>query len=261
MTRPLALLTNDDGIRSPFLEVLIPPLQKYFEVAVAAPDSEKSWVGRGMTRHGKVMVAPFAGFPCPAWSIGGTPSDCVNIAIGHLLERQPDVVVSGINIGSNVSEPLIFNSGTVAGALEAAVWRIPALAVSKQLPRNSWEYFSRGGSGGDHGEILQSLYCDGVRSAIFAKDLLAKQSGEMIVHNLNFPSHSDSETRMVEARPAPLILGSLFEKRPEGYYEFTFAQGKTLDDSPDTDISVLKSGCIAHSVLNFSAVSQHVSTL
>jgi 5'-nucleotidase len=225
---------------------------EHFEVAVVAPRDEQSWVSRGMTRRGKVSIEPSSLFNCCAYAIGGTPSDCVNIGLGHLVERTPDIVASGINIGYNATETLVFSSGTVAGALEAAVWRLPALAASKWLPREDFEAFRRGESGSK--ELLESVACDGKRVARKALDLLGTHSEELLVHNLNFPYNSSMETDCVAVRPARLSLGSLFERKPEGHFEFTYAKGKILDGDEDTDYSVLMSGKITHSLLNFSAV-------
>ena len=254
MARPLALITNDDGIESPFLDALVKGMQEHFDVAVCAPESEQSWVSRKMTRHGKVAVNPVDKWDCPNWAIDGTPSDCVNIGIGHLLERQPDIVVSGINIGYNATETLIFSSGTVGGALEGAVWRIPALAASKWLPKPLWEALRTGQ--GAAGAVRESVAADGRRTAAFATGLTGETSTDLIVHNLNFPIESNMETPLVTTRPAPLTLGSLFEKKPEGHYEFTYAKGKILDESDDTDMAAIKAGKISYSRLNFSAVSR-----
>ena len=252
MARPLALLTNDAGIHSPFLEAMVRGFQEYFDVAVVAPGSEQSWVSRGMTRRGKVPVEPSDRFGCAAWSVGGTPSDCVNIGIGHLLPRPPDLVASGINIGYNATETLVFSSGTVGGAMEGAVWRIPAVAASKWLPRPVFEAFRSGEPTAE--EVLQSVACDGRRTAAFAYERVGAQSADLLVHNLNFPYDSDMQTEIRSVRPAPLQLGSLFEKQPDGQFEFTYAKGKILDESEDTDYAVLMSGRISYSLLNFSAV-------
>jgi 5'-nucleotidase len=253
-SRPTALVTNDDGIESFFLHALIRGMQEHFDVTVVAPAGEQSWVSRRMTRHGKVEIEPYPGLDCRAWRLHGTPSDCVNIAIGHLMEKRPDVVVSGINIGYNATETLIFSSGTVAAALEAAVWRIPALAVSKWLPKQIWEAVRLGQPEGKQVEL--SVAQDGRRAGAFAQTLVGKTSRDMLVHNLNFPIESDEHTPIVTTRPAPLFLGSLFEMKPEGHFEFTYAKGEVLDDAEDTDIATLFSGKISYSLLNFSAVSQ-----
>ena len=126
--KPLALVTNDDGIDSAFLHRLVEALAKDFEVAVAAPAFEQSWIGRAISRRTEVEVIPSPShFPSgvQAWAVSGTPTDCVNIALGNLLDRQPDIVVSGINIGFNTTETLILCSGTIAGAMEGAQWGLP----------------------------------------------------------------------------------------------------------------------------------------
>ena len=128
--KPHALITNDDGIQSAFLHRLVDALLPHFRVSVAAPAFEQSWSGRSMTRHGEIEVIRSPSyFPAQveAWAISGTPTDCVNIALGNLLPEKPDIVLSGINIGYNTTETLILSSGTVAGAIEGVLWNLPAM--------------------------------------------------------------------------------------------------------------------------------------
>ena len=117
--KPHALVTNDDGIDSIFLHRLVDALLPDFRVSVAAPAFEQSWIGRAVSRHREVEVLQSpALFPegVDAWAISGTPTDCVNIALGNLVQGPVDIVLSGINIGFNTTETLILSSGTVAGA-------------------------------------------------------------------------------------------------------------------------------------------------
>jgi len=124
------LLTNDDGIYAEGIYALYVELKKLGTVTVVAPDSEKSSVGHGITlahpiwdkkinRRGRFFGV----------GISGTPADCVKFAVGVLLKRKPDVVVSGINLGHN-DGCSVFYSGTVAGAREGALMGIPSIAVS-----------------------------------------------------------------------------------------------------------------------------------
>ena len=106
--RPHALVTNDDGIESAFLHRLVEALLPDFEVSVAAPAFEQSWIGRAISRHSEIEVIPGLAYfskDVQAWAISGTPTDCVNIALGNLLTKKPDIVLSGINIGFNTTEP------------------------------------------------------------------------------------------------------------------------------------------------------------
>jgi len=124
------LLTNDDGIYAEGIYALYVELKKLGTVTVVAPDSEKSSVGHGITLAHPIWdkkvnrKGRFFGV-----GISGTPADCVKFAVGVLLKRRPDVVVSGINLGHN-DGCSVFYSGTVAGAREGALMGIPSIAVS-----------------------------------------------------------------------------------------------------------------------------------
>ena len=124
------LLTNDDGIYAEGMYALYLELKKLGTVTVVAPDSQKSSVGHGITLahpiwHTKVnRKGQFFGT-----GVSGTPADCVKFAIGVLLKNKPDVIVSGINLGTN-DGCSVFYSGTVAGAREGALMGIPSLAIS-----------------------------------------------------------------------------------------------------------------------------------
>ena len=142
--KPTALLTNDDGINAAFLHALVAAcVAEGFRVVVAAPSGERSWIGRAFSRHREVTLAEYPGLGEQAWSIDGTPSDCVNIALGHLLPVRPDVVLSGINIGFNATMPLCLSSGTLAGATEGTSWGLPAVACSLDLEQSLFEQVHR----------------------------------------------------------------------------------------------------------------------
>jgi len=157
--KPHALVTNDDGIDSIFLHRLVDALLPDFTVSVAAPAFEQSWIGRAVTRHGEIEVIHSPSlFPTgvEAWAISGTPSDCVNIALGNLLPQLPDIVLSGINIGFNTTETLILSSGTVAGAIEGALWNLPAIAFSKCVPNHLFANIQQS-KGQTEGALADSL--------------------------------------------------------------------------------------------------------
>ena len=124
--KPLILLTNDDGIFSKGLEALEKVLPELGELYVVAPDRERNATSHSLTLGGPVYVSPEGK---NRFATSGTPTDCVNIGIHRLLPRKPDLVVSGINIGGNLSEDVTY-SGTVAAALEARLLGIPSLALS-----------------------------------------------------------------------------------------------------------------------------------
>ncbi|MGD9696006.1 MAG: 5'/3'-nucleotidase SurE [Thermoleophilia bacterium] len=126
------LVTNDDGVDSPGLLALKRALEPYGEVAVIAPDSNRSAIGRGITIHDPLHVEEVTlADGSPALATDGTPVDCVRLAALGLAGPPPDMVVSGINMGFNLGDDVTY-SGTVAAALEGLLLGLPAIAVSCQ---------------------------------------------------------------------------------------------------------------------------------
>src|SRR5215212_3921937 len=137
------LLTNDDGIHADGLQTLRRALVALedVEVAVIAPDANMSATARSITTRRPLWVTEVDfGDGTRGYSCDGTPVDCVRLAALGLVEGfQPDVVVAGINHGSNLGDDITY-SGTVAAALEGIVLGVPALAVSQQAERAGLSY-------------------------------------------------------------------------------------------------------------------------
>ena len=137
MNKPHILLTNDDGIAAPGLKALHVALAKIARVTVVAPESEKSAIGHGITIWEPLRVSKrFHNDELYGYAVRGTPADCVKFACLKLLSGKPDLVVSGINYGSNTGVNVVY-SGTVAGALEGAIMGYPAIAVSLTTFKNA----------------------------------------------------------------------------------------------------------------------------
>ena len=129
--RPLILVCNDDGITAPGIRALIQTMNRLGDVVVVAPDSPQSGMGHAITLSNSLRcepVHPDAG-PQKEYACSGTPVDCVKLAVHALLERKPDLVVSGINHGSNASVNVIY-SGTMSAAVEGAMQGIPSIGFS-----------------------------------------------------------------------------------------------------------------------------------
>ena len=126
MAKPLILATNDDGIHAPGLALLVQALEAVGEVWVYAPDGQQSAVGHSVSLHRPLRVIEVR----ERWfSVDGTPTDCVMLAVRDLLRAKPNLVVSGINAGANLGDDVTY-SGTVAGAYEGMLLGIPSFAVS-----------------------------------------------------------------------------------------------------------------------------------
>lgn len=258
MNKPLALVTNDDGIDSAFLHRLVEALTKDFEVAVAAPAFEQSWIGRAISRRREVEVIQSpAHFPegVQAWAVSGTPTDCVNIALGNLLDRRPDIVVSGINIGFNTTETLILCSGTVAGAMEGAQWGLPAIAFSKCVPNHLFEGI-RDAHGQTEGAFSESLQAAADHARRMSLELLAAPETSGRVVNVNFPAETRTDAPVEATVPAKLELGSFYREVSPGKYSFHYSDGIVTDNSPQSDRAALERGSISRSVLDFSRIGQ-----
>ena len=131
MKRPLILVTNDDGISAPGIRKLIRIMNDFGDVVVVAPDAPQSGMGHAITieatlRCDKVVIDDG---PQKEYACSGTPVDCVKLAVNKLLDRKPDLCVSGINHGSNSSINVIY-SGTMSAAVEGSLEGIPSIGFS-----------------------------------------------------------------------------------------------------------------------------------
>lgn len=136
--KPLILVTNDDGITAPGLRNLIKIMNDLGEVVVVAPDGPQSGMGHAITINGILRCDEIKldDGPQKEYSCSGTPVDCVKLAVNVVLDRKPDLVVSGINHGSNSSINVIY-SGTMSAAVEGSLEGIPSVGFS--LNDFSWE--------------------------------------------------------------------------------------------------------------------------
>ncbi|HAD96449.1 MAG TPA: 5'/3'-nucleotidase SurE [Cryomorphaceae bacterium] len=136
--KPLILVSNDDGITAPGLRNLIKVANQLGEVVVVAPDGPQSGKGHAITIDGILRCDEITidDGPQKEYSCSGTPVDCVKLAVNVVLDRKPDLVISGINHGSNSSINVIY-SGTMSAAVEGSLEGIPAIGFS--LCDYSWE--------------------------------------------------------------------------------------------------------------------------
>src|SRR5438094_1515421 len=125
------LLTNDDGVYAPGLRAIRKELQKLGDVTVVAPVGEQSAVGHSITLLTPLLVQEVLDERQQpmGWAVEGRPADCVKLALMELLPEKPELIVSGLNAGSNAGINVLY-SGTVAAAIEGAFLQLPSIAVS-----------------------------------------------------------------------------------------------------------------------------------
>ena len=129
--KPLILVVNDDGITAPGIQALSSVAKEFGEVVIVAPDKPQSGMGHAITINSTLHIQRTEIEGIDAYACSGTPVDCVKIAINKILKRKPDLIVSGINHGSNSSINVIY-SGTMSAALEGALEEIPSIGFSLQ---------------------------------------------------------------------------------------------------------------------------------
>lgn len=252
---PSILIVNDDGIDSPLLHALVASFQQLGKVVVAAPRYEQSWVSKSMSRFKEVDVIERHDIGCDAYSISGSPADCVNLALGHLLPEPPSCVVSGINVGHNAGLAYLLSSGTVGAALEGALHGIPSFAASLGLDR------------GDYDRLKDNPQALGEKlgtKANLAADILAKFVTETlekndpcygVVHKINFPSAPIDNAMIVPSNPAQTQAGSFFRQKGNSY-SFAYQELQEASVASPTDRETLKSGNISYTRLDFSILGR-----
>ncbi len=251
------LATNDDGINSAFFHALLRALRSAgHELYIAVPATEQSWTGASKTRSRPVKSAAVdRGFGGPTWMLDGTPSDCINIALAHLLSPSVkiDAVVSGINVGFNCSLGFILASGTVAGAWEGALHGLPAFAFSQDVTEATYAHLKEKGGEPD-GELLATLHHSAAHAARLVGEIAPTvPRNSFTVQNINFPLPCAADTPVRRTVPAQVHAPGLFSPAADdGSHRLVW--GNIVDVSPAdamTDIKCLEQGAISHSVLDY----------
>lgn len=246
MKKPLILVTNDDGITAPGLRSLIGLMKEIGEVIVVAPDSPQSGMGHAITIDStlyskQVVIDKEQGAP-REFSCSGTPADCVKLALQELLDRRPDICVSGINHGSNASINVIY-SGTMSAAIEAGIEGVPAIGFS--LCDYSWEAdFSHAS------KFIKRIVIEALNHGIPKGTVL----------NVNIPKTEMEPKGIKVCRQARANWKEQFDKRtsPTGKdYYWLSGEFELLDKGEDTDEWALAQGYISVVPTQFDLTAHH----
>lgn len=242
--RPLILVTNDDGITAPGIRTLIKVMNQIGDVVVVAPDSPQSGKGHAITLDAILECKPVTIDETGdqiEYSCSGTPADCVKIAVNEILNRKPDLCVSGVNHGSNSSINVVY-SGTMSAAVEAGIEGIPAIGFS--LLDHSWK--------ADFKSIETFI-------KKIAMQVLEKGLPDGIVLNVNFPKTKNLKGIKI-CRQARANWVEEFDKRsnPQGkeYYWLT-GRFVNLDKGEDTDEHALEKDFVSIVPVSFDLTAHH----
>ena len=221
------LLSNDDGYFAPGLAALAEALQGLGEIVVVAPEQNRSGASNSLTLDRPLLLKKAAsGFHF----VNGTPTDCVHLAVTGMLDKLPDIIVSGINLGANMGDDTIY-SGTVAAATEGYLLGIPSIAISM----TSFE----GNNFASAGRVAKELVERFIRNPI----------REPVLLNVNVPDipYADLKgmevTRLGRRHKAEPVVKMISPRKEMVYW--VGAAGAAADAGPGTDFNAIERGCVS----------------
>jgi len=242
--RPLILVTNDDGITAPGIRTLISVMNTIGDVVVVAPDSPQSGMGHAITVNKTLHIEKVTiDGKQSEYSCSGTPADCVKLAVREILDRKPDICVSGVNHGSNSSINVIY-SGTMSAAIEAGIEGIPAIGFS--LLDYNWN------ANFEHSKsFIETI----------TKQVLKHSLPDGIVLNVNLPNLDKKDIKGIKiCRQARANWVEEFDKRtnPMGRdYYWLAGEFVNMDNGEDTDEWALANGYVSVVPVQFDLTAHH----
>lgn len=243
--KPLILVTNDDGIFAPGIRTLVEEMLPFGRVLVVAPDKPQSAMGHAITIHSFLRLNRVDLMDgAEAWSCSGTPVDCVKLAIYKLLGgSKPDLLVSGINHGANISINVLY-SGTMSAAVEGAMEGIPSIGFSLM----------------DHGMEADFAHVRPVVRTV-TRNTLGHGMAPGTCLNVNVPRHTGVPLKGVRiCRQARANWEDEFETRLDpGNKEYYWMRGefRSQENGEDTDVWAVENGYASLVPVQFDMTAHH----
>jgi 5'-nucleotidase len=241
--KPKILLVNDDGIDASGIWHLWDALKEVGELFVVAPSQERSGASLGLTIHQPLTIHPVKWEnKTPAWKINGTPADCVRFALRLLLEETPDLIVSGINCGSNSGRTVLY-SGTVGGVIEGALKGIPGIAFS-------CENFDEPDFENAKPYIVPIV-----------NHILEHPLSKGTILNVNFPTHGKETKglRLATQGRSLWVEDPAHRLHPAGGHPYYWHGGRwdSHDEHEDSDVSLLEKGYVTAVPIHVDQLTDH----
>lgn len=242
MAKARVLLTNDDGIDSPLLLPLAGAMRPWAEVHIVVPATERSWIGKAITRFAPVRVERRNCGEFPLYAVDGSPADCVNLAIHSLDLPRPDLVVSGVNLGLNFGLSFVLSSGTVGAAMESWIAGVPAIAFSMAIPNDAY-----GLSGAARARALGARIGEAAAVASELAETLWRHGMPpgVDLFSVNFPAELTRRTPRRLTDLARTRYGPLFVPASTQEFRHSFHFLEVLEEGPNTDVACVRQGAIA----------------
>lgn len=243
-SRPNILITNDDGINALGIRHLWNSLKDIANITIIAPSEEQSGVGLGITIRNPLRIEKVDGFGnTAAWKVSGTPADCVKMALSVILDSAPNLIVSGINRGTNAGRNLLY-SGTVAGVIEGVMHDIPGIAFS------CTDYFNTN-------YVEAENYIPGILRHVLECPL---SKGTLL--NVNFPVSNAAGiqgVRMTRQGKEFLVENPDKRQHPAEGHEYYWLGTKwaTFEEEEDSDIMWLRKGYVAAVPVHVHELTDH----
>lgn len=231
------LLTNDDGYRCSGFSALLKELSSIHQISAVVPDRERSWIGKKISSQARLSTKEVEVSGQTILALDGTPADCVQVGLYHCCSAQPDLVVSGINIGTNAGIGRIFSSGTVGAAIEAALAGRRAVAVSLFLPKWSPIDFFDPSS--------EPKFAAAAKITSRLLEIISdRQFKNFDVLSINVPEDASLDMPLRVTRPCKVSYGPVFVKSEESYSLKNppiFVEGSHAE----SDITAISQGYVA----------------
>ncbi|MBI3540951.1 MAG: 5'/3'-nucleotidase SurE [Deltaproteobacteria bacterium] len=241
--KPLILISNDDGIRAEGIQVLAKFLRRVANVVIVAPDGEQSASSHSLTLHRPLRVFHHAP---QEYSVDGTPTDCVMLAVYEILKKKPDLIVSGINRGANLGDDVHY-SGTVSAAMEGALMGIPSVAVSLVAYGDDPTHFQTAA------QFIVTL------SRKILKQKKLPQGFVLNVNVPNFPTRQikGSQFTCLGKRDYGEVIFKKVDPRGKKYY-WIGGDDRTFENIPESDGNAIKQKKISITPLQVDMTHQHL---
>ena len=259
------LLTNDDGVQSPLLAATMSWAASLGEVTYVLPKTEQSWRGKSVTRFEYLHVEEHEIHGKPCFLVDGTPADCVNLAMYNLCPEKPDLVVSGINTGSNAGIGFLFSSGTVGACFEANIGRVPGIALSQTFERTAWNTYATTGTLPE--EVLARLLnqiprvLDRVKNTFVPGGAMSDELlGRPITWNINIPFVVSEPIALTPCAVAHTMYGSCFVRQGSHYRHQLSEREIWLDKRDNVDSRIARAGQVAVTPLDLCSFGQYSAT-
>ena len=246
------LLTNDDSFDSPLFHILYDVLKEQgHTLTCIMPATEQSWKSKSMTRFGKLRLEKQNIDNRSFYTFEGSPADCVNFGIYKLCDTKPDLIISGVNMGYNVSLSYVLSSGTIGAAMEGYLAGFPALSLSQQLIPELYKHWN--GTRSFPKDAYNHLKNQVLKILEAASNSFTELISNKELWALEMPYQLSKNWEIKKSLPSESHYGNAFIENEDGSYSHCSPRLEN-DENPASDINIMHSGNVAFNRLNFRSL-------